>query len=317
MLDILPDHIPLKLNLYNIQSLRLTEFPLKRIEKIVSNKESRIGKFKLLKKNSLEFREIEYPFGDYKKLLHQLHKRLQKRTQFLPTVCGGVIEKSLYDMVKSHCAKEAIYQVDLENFFPSISIEVITKFFINSGCSDKVSKLLANIVTLNGTLPQGYPTSPLIANLILWKLDIEQSNICKKYNLDRTRWIDDIIFSGQIIDLEKAIPSINTSFKYRKFKVKGKKISFVRRKDKKKKMEVVGLDIRKRKPDVPQTVFNKLEEILLALSVLTNQEVRELYKDEFKSKDIQQSLRGKISFVGEYNKNKEKHLLSLYKEVFE
>ncbi len=238
-----------------------------------------------------------------------------RRAKFPQSVCGGIIDKNLFDMVRFHCGKEAIYQVDIKDFFPSVTFETVQKFFIESGCTEYVSNLLADIVTLNGYLPQGYPTSPIISNLVLWKLDIEQENICKKYSLSRTRWIDDIIISGRIDNLQQAVSKIDTSIKYRGFRINSKKKKFTRRIDKKKDIVVVGLDVKKNKPEVPLLIFEKIENILFAFIQLGRKDAYEIYKEEFKSKDIQQSLRGKINFVAEYNKNKGQYLLELYNKI--
>lgn len=58
-----------------------------------------------------------------------------------------------------------------------------------------VSTILAQIVCFNNTLPQGAPTSPIISNIIAWKLDSQLQQLAKAMNSTYTRYADDISFS--------------------------------------------------------------------------------------------------------------------------
>lgn len=56
-----------------------------------------------------------------------------------------------------------------------------------------------------GHLPQGAPTSPMLANLVCIQLDKELQNIASRENLIFTRYADDIIFSGLFTTKAKLI----------------------------------------------------------------------------------------------------------------
>ena len=135
-------------------------------------------------------------------------------------------------MVKVHCAKEATFKIDLKDFFPNIKSYRIYSLFLRFSCSKEIAKLLAEIVTFNGLLPQGFPTSPMIANLVANKLDIEQLSTCEKYSITRTRWIDDIVFSGRIKSLELTIPKLIYAISINHFNLNMDKEKFYRRKNK-------------------------------------------------------------------------------------
>ena len=59
----------------------------------------------------------------------------------------------------------------------------------------EVSTIIAQLVCYNGKLPQGAPTSPIIANFICNVLDYKILQLAKKYHLDYTRYADDLTFS--------------------------------------------------------------------------------------------------------------------------
>jgi len=62
--------------------------------------------------------------------------------------------------------------------------------------SPEVSKILTHFLSYSHELPQGAPTSPFIANLVLYNFDLRVSNLCKLKGLNYTRYFDDITVSG-------------------------------------------------------------------------------------------------------------------------
>lgn len=49
---------------------------------------------------------------------------------------------------------------------------------------------------IKNVLPQGAPTSPLLANAVCGKLDRKLLGLAKRFNLNYSRYADDITFSG-------------------------------------------------------------------------------------------------------------------------
>lgn len=308
-------HIPLKLNLHEIKYLTT---PLKttesRLLKIISIKSKIVKEKKIPKKNSDEFRILNYPVGEFKLILKRLHKFLMSRSKFPKSVCGGIVDKNLYDMVKSHCGREGIYQIDLKDFFPNINSDRVYSFFKNSGCSERISQILTDLVIYDKRLPQGFPTSPIVANLIAWKMDYDLQSICNNHKLNYSRWIDDVLISGRISELNKAIYKIDKSILKNGFYINNKKKRLLKRKNSK-EIVSVGLDLKRHKPDVPIKVYEKLEYILQVLITEGVEFARDFFEEEFKLKDIQKSLIGKIRFIEEYNKAKGNFLSNLYIQI--
>jgi hypothetical protein len=95
-----------------------------------------------------------------------------------------------------HTGKKLLIKEDIKNFFPSIkSLEVEKIWRRLFKFSPDVANALTKLTTLNGSVPQGAPTSSYLANLIFW--DVEPSVVTNLSNLGITysRYVDDITLS--------------------------------------------------------------------------------------------------------------------------
>lgn len=296
------ESLPLELNIFKPEHLALQiNFPLKTIYKILESKEKKVRNFKFIQHKqdgTLKERDIYSPCKDYKLLLRKINSNLLNKAKLPEGICGAVVGKSLIDMVKKHCGKEAFFQIDMKDFFPNINNKRIINFFLKSNCSDEVAKILTDLVIYKDFLPQGFPTSPMIANLIAYKLDKEQLNLCKKFSIYRTRWIDDIVFSGRINSLEQTIPKLITSVNKNNFDLNIIKSKVKRRKQ---KPEIVGLSVNKHNPYIPERIIEKVEEYIFVARKNGYKKLKELYPDEFRKKDVENSLIGKIRYIKTFN----------------
>lgn len=111
----------------------------------------------------------------------------------------GFIEKrSIVTNASEHLKKSFVLNIDLENFFESISFARVRKMFASYfKLSGVVATTLANICSHpEGFLPQGAATSPIISNIIAKSLDkeLKQFSVENK-GVKYTRYADDITFS--------------------------------------------------------------------------------------------------------------------------
>lgn len=98
-----------------------------------------------------------------------------------------------------------ILKMDLKDFFPSVRRERVYKQFLQLGYDKYASNLLANICTLNDKLPQGAVTSPYLANLVCYRMDIRIAGYCNKRDITYTRYADDLTFSCDNRDMLRNI----------------------------------------------------------------------------------------------------------------
>lgn len=95
-----------------------------------------------------------------------------------------------------HCGAKAILRMDIEDFFPSISIARVVSVFRVSGYSARAASMLAQLCTFGGRLPQGAPSSPKLANLVCFRLDRRLARLSERRGLVYTRYADDMSFSA-------------------------------------------------------------------------------------------------------------------------
>ena len=103
---------------------------------------------------------------------------------------------SILDNAKYHLNKQCVINIDIQDFFPSISFNRVFKVFAYYGYTKEVSFFLAKLCTYEDELPQGSPASPMLSNIVNLKLDARLSALAEKYEATYSRYADDITFSG-------------------------------------------------------------------------------------------------------------------------
>jgi RNA-directed DNA polymerase len=155
-----------------------------------------------------------------RKRLKVLQKRLLEWLEAqagTPRRCvhGFVRRRSILTNAQTHCSIKTTYvlNLDLENFFPSITFKRIVGVFRGRpfNCSVKVAQVLAHLCTFNGTLPQGAPTSPMLANLVCRTMDRDLTDLARAHQAKYTRYADDLTFS--FTKRRTALPPNVCSFK--------------------------------------------------------------------------------------------------------
>ncbi|MCK8687914.1 reverse transcriptase domain-containing protein [Pseudomonas umsongensis] len=110
---------------------------------------------------------------------------------------------NVVDAVEKHCDNRYFFQADIENFFGSINREIISKAILAALDVCPISDIeqwlgrVLDMVTVDGVLPPGFPTSPAISNACLNEFDKKFVAWCNENNLIYTRYADDLIVSGK------------------------------------------------------------------------------------------------------------------------
>ena len=108
-----------------------------------------------------------------------------------------------------HIGACAVLTLDIKDFFPSISLARVTRVFRIAGFSSAGAWVLARLCTREGTLPQGAPSSPKLANLVCFRMDRRLAGFAERRGFVYTRYADDLTFSAESMTaLRKAWPFI-------------------------------------------------------------------------------------------------------------
>ncbi len=113
--------------------------------------------------------------------------------------------RSIITNANSHLRKEYVGNIDIENFFGSITKDMVIDLLRKNGLGSKLSSAIASLVTFKSSVPQGAPTSPGLSNAVLFEFDQRLSQRAVLKEMTYTRYADDITISGKsrqdILDL--------------------------------------------------------------------------------------------------------------------
>lgn len=161
--------------------------------------------FYIPKKNG-KLREISAPNRNLKEILHYLNMMLAEVYQAGPSAMGFVKGRSIVDNANLHVGQNYVLNLDLSDFFTSISQSRICKrlqlapFNFNENVAKAISGLCCKKVVKGGkkgyALPQGSPTSPILTNAVCDFLDKKLRHLSTRNGVKYSRYADDMTFSS-------------------------------------------------------------------------------------------------------------------------
>ena len=105
-------------------------------------------------------------------------------------------KNGLRENAERHKKNIFLLEMDITNFFGTITEQQVYTLFWNIGYNTKVAAILANLCTYDNYLPQGAVTSPYIANLVCYHMDARINGYCSRKDIVYTRYADDLTFSS-------------------------------------------------------------------------------------------------------------------------
>ena len=151
--------------------------------------------YKIPKKNG-DFRQISEPLPSLKEIQKWILDNILVNVGTSVYAKAYIKNKSIKDNARFHRKQKVLLSLDIKNFFDSISSDKIFDIFWNLGYKEDVVVMLTNLCCLNGSLPQGAPTSPMLSNIVLEDFDNEIGLYAIEQKIRYTRYADDMTFSG-------------------------------------------------------------------------------------------------------------------------
>lgn len=195
------------------------EITPKLLKYVLYSKKSKYHTFQIPKKSG-GARTITAPNRIVKHIQTLLNVALQCHFTPYSAATGFVPGRSIVTNAKRHINKKYVYNIDLEDFFPSIYYSrvqaVLAKVpFTQTKAGDvvmygpeervttgtihpQIAHYIANICCHEGKLPQGAPTSPTLSNMMCKILDYRLYKYAEENKMTFTRYADDITFSSDL-----------------------------------------------------------------------------------------------------------------------
>ncbi|WCR29479.1 reverse transcriptase family protein [Paenibacillus thiaminolyticus] len=189
---------------------------------------------KIIKKKDNSDRVIQCIDNEH--MIYKIQKQLKNNfLDFIPLsnhAYGYVKGKSYYDYLKPHVKHGYYMKVDIKDFFHSIKekkLRDVLKYYIDDVSINEnltILDFIIKVVTVNNYLPQGAVTSPVLSNIYFRLLDIRISRYCRKFGINYTRYVDDLLFSSDNLFIHKRvfINGITKILKSQGFKLNPKKV---------------------------------------------------------------------------------------------
>ena len=172
--------------------LRLDPGGLKIIDGIIG-----YHKFEIDKKHSDEKREITAPDKTLKAIQRRILYLLQRviRPEWL---ISGEKQKCYIDNGKAHLNGKYVLTIDIKKFYDNCTREPVYQFFVQKlETSPDVAEILTNIITYNGGIPTGCPTSQIMAFYAYSDMFSEIFDLAKQHGCKFTLYVDDMTFSSK------------------------------------------------------------------------------------------------------------------------
>lgn len=163
-------------------------------------------------KKSGDYRSISAPEGNLKWMqicLNEIFKALYTPSRYATGFATG---RSIVDNARVHTNQNYVFNIDLEDFFPSVKQSWVWKRLQKApfNFNQEVASVVAGLCSIKTwiyvdseeepitryCLPQGAPTSPLLTNAVCDTLDRRLGGLAKRFGLHYSRYADDITFSS-------------------------------------------------------------------------------------------------------------------------
>ncbi len=274
------------------------------------------------------WREILVPEKELMKIQTNLNYYLQMAYTLIRPDCvhGFLIRdfnrlnsRGIVSNARQHIGKAFLLNLDLKDFFPSISAKRIKQLLyadLDLFKKEDVANAVTLLCTYNGYLPTGAPTSPVISNFICLHLDKRLMAFCAERNITYTRYADDLSFSSDDYFTDECINDLKKLIEKHHFKINEKKF---RINSSKSKQTVTGLIVNN-KVNVDRRYIRNIRATLHCwklngLVYSSSRHLGILDANEQQQQQFMAKIKGQINFVGSVRGKTDVIFLRLKSEI--
>lgn len=301
---------PIILNSYHLSNLCGVKWNV--VKRLIDDNVCSYHKFYITKKDKVSKREILAPSEELSYVQKYIKESILEKVKLSNSCYGFVRTKNIKMNAEYHLNSEVILNIDLKDFFPTIDSRRIYYIFNKiCGYDKSLSYCLTRLVTYRNCLPQGACTSPIISNIVSYKLDLRLSKLAKSNNVKYSRYADDITFSGDKKSITKKFYCfVKKIIEDEGFKVNEKKVHLS---SKGFRQEVTGLIINNDKVSVDNKYIRKIRQELYYIKKFGV--ASHIEKSNIENSFYVEHLKGKILFVLSIDKEKGQTLLEEFNSL--
>jgi RNA-directed DNA polymerase len=234
---------------------------------------------------------------------------------------GLLSSPNIITNAKMHVKKRLVFNLDLEDFFPSITSNRVYGLFKNQYHLDtKIAVILTQICCFNNQIPQGAPTSPIITNMICSRLDRKLKLLSGRNFITYSRYADDLTFSTT----KKSFPRDFESDVLKTITDEGFNVNKKKRRlqIKETHQSVTGLTVNK-KVNIQRKFIRNIRAMLNSWNKKGLSEAAQIFILKSKTRNFSNPeqaflncLLGKIEFVGNVRGKEQDNIYRKFKEQF-
>lgn len=151
------------------------------------------------------FRQLTVPDEALKRVQRSIARNLLAYMPVSPCAAAYRPGGSAVRNAARHTGRQEVLRLDIRRFFDSVRYSAVKDaVFPREIFSEPLRVLLTMLCYYRDGLPQGAPTSPAIANILLRDFDLRAADWCRERGIAYSRYCDDLIFSGS--GLEDVLP---------------------------------------------------------------------------------------------------------------
>jgi len=163
-------------------------------------------------------RTINSSKGDLKSIQSRIYNFLLSNITLPKYFYGGVKGKNNILNARYHQGNKYIFTTDLKSFFTSISNKQVYTTLVNLDFSPNIARIITKLITRNGQVPQGIPTSTLIANLVFRPTGDLILEMASRHHIKFTIYVDDVTLSSAQ-DFKALVPEFLAILKKSGFRI--------------------------------------------------------------------------------------------------
>lgn len=148
------------------------------------------------KKSGNGSRLIETPHAQLKRMQKRINALLQ-RLVIPPVFHGSIIGTSIKTNAAPHCFDSWFIGLDLADYYQTIRPNKVYESLRGTGACPDVARLITALTTIKHRVPQGAPTSPIIAAIAMMKLAVRMRELVEGFSGRLTVFGDNLSVSAK------------------------------------------------------------------------------------------------------------------------